>query len=89
MRSAYVLGMARRDRAYTLGELPPGPVEIECKFCDRHGKYDRDRLIARYGADMDCPSFLNTISADCTHYPPLSTIRVCGAHFAKPIDEGA
>jgi hypothetical protein len=72
--------------SYTLADLPPGSVRITCVLCPRRGRYDRDRLVAKYGADMKCPDFLSIISADCNFRPPLSTVKVCGRQFEAPID---
>jgi hypothetical protein len=72
---------------YALSEIGTPTVKITCAHCPRRGRYDRDRLIDKYGADMTGPDLLNTLSADCTHHPPLSTLRVCGARFEDPIDE--
>ena len=81
-RSRYVLAMPERDSAYTLGEFRETFVYIACWHCPRRGRYRLTNIIAKFGADMTGPELLNILSADCTHRPPMSTIRVCGAHFS-------
>ncbi|MEJ0049952.1 MAG: hypothetical protein WDN02_01825 [Methylovirgula sp.] len=75
-------------QAYTVGAMKGEFLYIACWHCPRRGRYRVANMIAKYGAEMDGTSFLNAISADCEHHPPLSTIRVCGAHFTKALWHG-
>jgi hypothetical protein len=80
--------MPRQDSAYTLGEFRETFVFIACWHCPRRGRYRVANIVAKYGPDMHGTSLLNVLSADCTHYPPMSTIRVCGAHFTDTMWRG-
>jgi hypothetical protein len=72
-----------RDRAYTLGELTTEFVYIECRYCPRRGRYRVANIIAKYGADMDGPSFLNAISADCASSADVHDSGLRGAFRAR------
>jgi hypothetical protein len=74
--------MLKRDPALTLGEIRDTFVYIACWHCSRRGRYRTANLVAKYGPGMNGTDFLNAITSDCNFHPPLSTIRVCGAHFS-------
>jgi hypothetical protein len=83
--------MPNRDRVYTLGGFKTEFVYIACWHCPRRGRYRVANLIAKYGPDMYGTDFLYELTRDCDHHPPLSTIRVCGAHFSpngEPVKRG-
>lgn len=50
--------------APTLGMFKLPRIRIDCNECDRHGEYDRDRAIARHGADMTMYDFMRLV-ANC------------------------
>jgi hypothetical protein len=59
---------------------PADTIIVVCDECGREGKYSRNILIERYGADTPIPGILNRI-ADCTRSRRLSVDRckaVCG-----------
>ncbi len=41
------------DEQMTLGTWPLDLVKVECEKCGRKGQMHTDRLIGKYGADMD------------------------------------
>lgn len=49
----------------TLSTYPYPVVWVACRYCTRHGRYRRDRLIREHGADMSLGDFVRMVSADC------------------------
>ena len=60
---------------------PSETITVVCDECGREGKYIRDVLIERYGADTPMPDILNQIT-DCRRNRPLSMDR-CKAVFGE------
>lgn len=80
--------MFRAMQAPTIGQITTEFLFVACWHCPHRGRYRVANMIAKYGGDMDGTSLLNALSADCDHHPPMSTIRVCGAHFTKMLGRG-
>jgi len=59
-------------------------IEIECKQCDRHGRYRKAALIEKYGSDIILPNLLALIADDCDQRKPLLGNRGQGICNAKP-----
>lgn len=51
--------------ALALSTYPFDQVRIRCDLCGRAGRYNRGRLIARFGAQMSMPELLGRMTADC------------------------
>ena len=49
----------------TLAEFPGSIVEVHCPWCDRRGRYTKERLMERFDADMRLPDLLRELSPDC------------------------
>ena len=56
-------------------------IEIECKQCDRHGRYRKAALIEKYGSDIILPNLLALIADDCDQRKPLLGNRGWGAIY--------
>lgn len=52
-------------REPTLGTFPHPFVCIACRYCQRRGRYRRDRLIREHGADITLDDFVRLVSANC------------------------
>ena len=39
----------------TTRDFPADPIAVECKQCDRHGRYRKATLIEKYGSDIVLP----------------------------------
>jgi hypothetical protein len=52
-----------RRGSLTLAEYPGDVVRIECPACGRSGRYGRDGLIERFGADAALPDLLLALAA--------------------------
>jgi|TARA_B110000263_G_scaffold112654_1_gene98339 hypothetical protein len=39
----------------TTRDFPADPIAVECKQCDRHGRYRKAALIEKYGSDIVLP----------------------------------
>lgn len=50
----------------TLGNHPEAIVHVACRYCKRRGRYRRDRLIARYGAECSLDEFVRDLAKDCS-----------------------
>jgi hypothetical protein len=48
----------------TIKDFPTDPIEIECKQCDRQGRYRKATLIEKYGRDTVLPDLLELIAGD-------------------------
>ncbi len=66
--------------ALSLADFPSQTVEIACSRCDRHGRYAKARLAAKYGPGIALPELLRRISGDCPQRAQLGT-RSCGARY--------
>jgi hypothetical protein len=60
---------------------PSETITVICDECGREGRYARNALIERYGADTPMPNILNQIT-DCKRNRPLSMDR-CKAVFGE------
>jgi hypothetical protein len=70
-----------RNGAYVLGEVRAARVVIECEQCERRGEWSTQRLIDKYGADMDLPH-LKSLLVICEHQK-LNENAPCQAHYSK------
>lgn len=61
--------------ARTIGGVPSSIVHVACSRCPRRGRYQRARLIERYGDAVDLDLLLSAIVGDCPQQ------RDCGAHY--------
>ena len=52
-------------RVTTLGTYPYSVICVACRYCNRRGRYGRDRLIREYGGDMRLGDFARMVSDDC------------------------
>ena len=72
---------------YRLRDESHASILIACTKCDWKAAFDRDELIAAYGADYPLPNLLNFVAA-----PGCSRVGSqwdrCGAYYVEPI-EGA
>lgn len=74
-------------REPTLGEFPHPYVCVACRYCQRRGRYRRDRLIQEHGADMTLDAFVRMVSADCRKAEDRAGAKPCnGPHV---VSEGA
>jgi hypothetical protein len=48
----------------TIKDFPTDPIKIECKLCDRQGRYRKATLIEKYGRDTVLPDLLELIAGD-------------------------
>ena len=64
----------------TIRDFPADPIEIECKQCDRHGRYRKAALIEKYGSDIVLPDLLSLIAGDCEERTSLGN-QGCGAIY--------
>ena len=39
----------------TIRDFPADPIEVECKQCDRQGRYRKAALIENHGSDIVLP----------------------------------
>lgn len=60
---------------------PADAITVRCEQCGRVGRYRRQTLIERYGADAAMPDVLNAITA-CERNARLSVER-CKAYFEE------
>ena len=58
-------------------------LEIACRRCERHGRYDVARLVARHGAGIDMPDLRRVLSANCPRWKTHSIYDLCGVHFPQ------
>ena len=65
-----------------IGSFPTDPIEIECKECDRYGRYSKATLIEKYGDDVLLPDLLAAISKDCKKRSSLIP-QACGASYPE------
>ncbi len=52
-------------------------VHVECRKCDRHGRYSVDQLVIRLGLDAKLTDWLSTLTKDCPRKKDYSD--PCGA----------
>ncbi|MGE0716277.1 MAG: hypothetical protein AB7P02_12620 [Alphaproteobacteria bacterium] len=63
---------------------PSHLLHLACRKCPRRGRYGRERLLERYGPDVDLVDLLAAISADCPRRQATAGIDHCGAHYVDP-----
>lgn len=73
----------------TLRTYPEAWIIIRCDQCGREGRYRRETLIARYGADAALPDVLGYIVAACdspryTQQPHCARPRFIDPATGKP-----
>lgn len=71
-------------REPTLGTFPHSYIEVACRYCQRKGRYRRERLIKEYGADMPLDRFVSMVSADCGFAQVRSGRRRCNGPYVVP-----
>jgi hypothetical protein len=72
---------------YRLHDESHASILIACTKCDWKAAFDRDELIAAYGADYPLPNLLNFVAApDCSRVG--SQWDRCGAYYVEPIEGG-
>ena len=64
----------------TIRDFPADPIEVECKQCDRQGRYRKAALIENHGSDIVLPDLLSLIAGDCEERTSLGN-RGCGAIY--------
>jgi len=52
-----------RKGSYSLREFPSDVVRNDCQRCGREGRYRRERLIERFGADAALPDVLMALAS--------------------------
>ncbi len=62
---------------YLVGKLDV--LRVECPMCDRHGRYQVERLIAERGPSARLTDFLNKLTADCPQNAQRGVSRAWGA----------
>lgn len=67
-------------REPTLGTFPHTYIEIACRYCQRRGRYRRDRLIQEHGGGMLLDTFVRMISRDCRRAEDRTRGRCNGAY---------
>ncbi len=72
------LGMS--SGAVRLFEFPLAIVEIACERCQRHGRYSKARLVAKYGPEIGLPDLRTRLTPDCPQRIG-SAARACGANY--------
>ncbi len=57
------------EGALTLGQVAErtATLEVACRRCGRHGRYNVVRLVERHGAGMPMPELLRVLAGDCHH----------------------
>jgi hypothetical protein len=66
----------RRVGSHSPAEYPGDVVHITCERCGRAGRYGRDHLVERFGADAALPDVLLALAA-CERREDFS--QPCGA----------
>jgi hypothetical protein len=69
------------DSAELLQDYPGKLVHIDCRHCDRTGRYGLAGLVRLYGPAAALPEVLATLSADCPRQQDWRTAGPCGAGF--------
>ena len=72
--------MPRSSGLPTIKDFPTDPIEIECKKCDRNGRYRKATLIEKYGSDIVLSDLLALIAGDCEFRGRLGN-QGCGAIY--------
>ena len=65
-----------------LQDYPTKVVRIDCRHCDRTGRYGLAGLVRLYGPTAALPEVLAVLSADCPRRQDLHTDGPCGAGFS-------
>ena len=52
----------RRIGSHSPGEFPFNVVRIDCERCGRAGRYRKDGLVARFGADIVLPDLFGGLA---------------------------
>jgi hypothetical protein len=76
-------------REETLGTHPHPYIDVACRYCQRRGRYRRERIVREYGGDMPLSSFARLVSADCRRAEDrVGTGKPCkGAYVTGAADE--
>ena len=64
-----------------LRDYPNRVVRIDCRHCDRSGRYGLALLVRRYGPAAGLPEVLAALSADCPRRQDWRITGPCSAGF--------
>jgi hypothetical protein len=74
-----------RRAFYTLADERHETILVACSKCDWKAAFQRNDLIASYGANRPMPSLLDHLAApSCSRH--VSMWDRCGVHYVTPID---
>jgi hypothetical protein len=59
---------------------------LACRHCERHGRYNLCRLIARYGAEMGLPELRKILAAACPKVQAAVMYDQRGVHYPQLAD---
>lgn len=71
-------------REPTLGTYPHPLISVACRYCERRGRYRREKLIREHGADMTLDAFVQLISEDCGYAQVRTGRRRCSGPYVVP-----
>jgi hypothetical protein len=71
-------------REETLGSYPHSVIEVACRYCQRRGRYRRDRLIREHGGGIPLDAFVRKISADCGFAEVRTGRKACLGPYVIP-----
>ncbi len=71
--------------ALTLGQVAgrTAALEVACRRCGRHGRYDVVRLVERHGAGMPMPELRGVLAGDCPRCATRNVYDLCDVHFPQ------
>jgi hypothetical protein len=67
--------------AVLLRDFPAEVVRIDCRYCERAGRYRLAALVQQFGPAAVLPEVLAALSADCPRRADWCITRPCGAGF--------
>jgi hypothetical protein len=71
-------------REPTLSAYPYSTIELACRYCDRRGRYRRDRVILKHGGGMTLDQFVRMVSADCGFSEVRTGRKRCTGPYVVP-----
>jgi hypothetical protein len=69
------------DDVMLLQDYPARLVRIDCRYCNRTGRYGLARLVQRFGPAAGLPDVLAALSAGCPRRQDWRVTGSCGADF--------
>jgi hypothetical protein len=69
------------DDVVLLQDYPDKLVRLNCRYCDRTGRYGLAGLVRRFGPAAGLPDVLEALSADCPRREDCRLHGPCGAGF--------